>query len=473
MMVSCARSDHAAAGTRVQLIPSGPSGPLVYGMHLAAGVHVELDVTAPGRWHAVSYATPEIGRPLLHALLGGPPTPDVTQAPSIERTVPDSPAGAVPWFRVAAVDALDRWLHAPLDQGLLDAERGIARGRAARTLPHGPVRAVLTGEALRMARRSSRDLVVLMRRLGRHSRPVPTCLRSTVKNVVDGYAELIDDVVGSDQELTRVLDGWRRLSRRLSGVERPAAVPSPQPEPAGEAAARPRARLNQAMSMIDPRQVRARVLAVSSDPASPEIAASATDDDSVLVRVPAFGATVAPEVAARLLVRLVDRRSAESRCHALLRATRDGACFEATVPLWGLDAKDVRADVADALSDLAPAADDADDALHEARRAVVFLAEWRRLVGAAQLGLVTAAPAHHLRKLAARLQPTRAEADAPLFTGGPSCTELEALADLGDAALLQRLRGDGPLGEELRAVTAGPGGLLVAELAASFLAPAA
>jgi hypothetical protein len=219
------------------------------------------------------------------------------------------------------------------------------------------------------------------------------------------------------------------------------------------------------------------VLALSSDPASPEVTLSTADvADSVLVRVPAFGSTIDPDLASRLLVRLVDRRTAEPKGHALLRASDpepgDVACFEATVPLWGMDVADVRADVADALSDVPPAADDADEELCEARRAVVFLAEWRRLAGLAQLGATTAAPARHLRRLVDRLQPSRAPADAPLFTGGPSCAELESLADLGDDELLRRLRGDGPIGEGLRALTAGPAALLAAEVAALLLGPA-
>ena len=133
---------------------------------------------------------------------------------------------------------------------------------------------------------------------------------------------------------------------------------------------------------------------------------------------------------------------------------------------------DVRADVTDARSELAPAADDADEGLCEARRAVVFLAEWRRLVGLAQLGVTTPA-ARQLRRLAARLQPSRSRAEIPLFTGGPSSAELEALADLGDEELGHRLRGDAPLAEGLWALTAGPASLLVAELAALLVVPAA
>ena len=133
----------------------------------------------------------------------------------------------------------------------------------------------------------------------------------------------------------------------------------------------------------------------------------------------------------------------------------------------------MRADVADALSDLAPAADDTDGDVQEARRAVVFLGEWRRLVAIAQLGIAAAAPARRLGALAARLQPNTARAEDPLFTGGPSRAELDALADLGDDELLRRLRGDGPISAGLRALTSGAAGLLVAEVAALLLGPQA
>jgi hypothetical protein len=467
-MVSSARFDHPTAGVGVQVVPGSVAAPLVHGVHLAAGVHVAVDLTAPDRWHAVSSPGSDVAAgPLLRALIG-----DIAaRGPALPKALREIPASAAPWLRVAVVDALDRWLQTPLEQFLVDAERGVTRGRAARSLPHGPVRVVLTGDALRLARRSSRDLVAFLRRLGRNSRPVPAALSSALRNVVDGYSELIDDVAGPDRELLSVLDGWRRLTRRLSRAEQPgaAAPTSDAPPPA-----RPlQQRLTQAVSVIDPRQVRARVLALSPDPASPEIGLSESDvPGSVVVRVPAFRPMADTDVAARLLVRLVDRRTAQPKGHALLRASGGGTgCLEATVPLYGLEVADVRADVTDPLSSLPPAADDADGALQEARRAAAFLAEWRRLVGRAQLGVAAAAPARHLRRLATRLQPSRTNADVPLFTGGPSCAELEALAGLGDDALLRRLRDAGMTVPSRWATPSGPGALLVAEVAALVLGP--
>jgi hypothetical protein len=90
-------------------------------------------------------------------------------------------------------------------------------------------------------------------------------------------------------------------------------------------------------------------------------------------------------------------------------------------------------------------------------------------VGAAQFSAAGAAPARHLRGLAARLYAPRTRRDAPLFTGGPSYADLNRLADLGDDELARRLRGDGPIGGGLRALTAGAAGLLVAEVVALIL----
>jgi len=263
-----------------------------------------------------------------------------------------------------------------------------------------------------------------------------------------------------------VVDGWRRLSTRTSSgrasdVLGPPAVPQP---------AHLSARLG---SMVDVRQVRARVLALSSDPVVPDVAVepAGEGDNSVTVRVAAFRPPADREAASRLLVRLVDRRSGELGAHALLRPRSDGALFEAEVPLCGMVADQARADVVDALGDLPAAVDDTDEALQEARRAVLFLAEWRRLAGVAQLGIAAAAPARRLRELAARLQPCSAQAARPLFPGGPSRAELDALADLGDDEMLRRLRGDGPIGAGLRALTSGAAGLLVAEVVALLVGP--
>jgi hypothetical protein len=191
-----------------------------------------------------------------------------------------------------------------------------------------------------------------------------------------------------------------------------------------------------------------------------------------VVRAPAFGRAVDPDVISRLVVRLVDRRSATPRSHALLGLVNnrpdagDWPYFEATVPLCGLSVSDVRADVFDALSDAPPAGPDSDRGLQEARRGVVFLTEWRRLAALARLPATVAAPARRLRDMAARLQPRGEAADDPMFAGGPSAAALVDLAELSGTQLLSRLRGVGGPAADMPAITGGSARLLVAEMAA-------
>jgi hypothetical protein len=226
-------------------------------------------------------------------------------------------------------------------------------------------------------------------------------------------------------------------------------------------------------SAIDPRQVRARVFALARDPVSAEVTVQDAGSDSVLVRAPAFGRAVDPDVRARLAVRLVESRSATSRGHALLSLVDrqsdpdEGPYFEATVPLCGLSVSDVRADVFDALSDVPLAGTDSDAVLQEARRAVVFLAEWRRLAALAQLPGGGAAAAARLRVLAAWLRQHGRAIDDPVFAGGPSAAALGVLAELDEGELLNRLRGGGDPAANLSSVTGGSARLLVAEMAAS------
>jgi hypothetical protein len=214
--------------------------------------------------------------------------------------------------------------------------------------------------------------------------------------------------------------------------------------------------------MVDPRQIRARLLGLSGGPAASEItvlSACSEQHDAVLVRVPAFGASVEPGVRSRLMVRLVDRRTARSSGHAPLVSvpavpgTGSGAFYEAAVPLCGLSLSDLRVDIYDALSPVPPVG--ADSALHDVRRAVLLLAGWRRLVGSAELP-VAFSPTTQLRELGRRLGPDAGPGD-----------ELETLLALGDAELGRRMRSGWTGPGVLPALAHGTAGLLVAELAAA------
>jgi len=153
------------------------------------------------------------------------------------------------------------------------------------------------------------------------------------------------------------------------------------------------------------------------------------------------------------VVRVVDRRTGCPHAHAPLSMTGRMAAWEATVPLCGLDPRDVRIDVFDALSELPP---DTGDGLREARRATALLGGWRQLAAHAQLSRPVDAPV--LRDLSSRL---RSE-DGPLFAGGPTTDELTAVADRPDE-LRERLAGRLSTGSFPQ--VGGAGQLLVAELA--------
>src|SRR5689334_587383 len=102
-------------GTRHALVLPSLRGVLSHETVLAPGLHLDVDLMAIDRW----------------------------------RTAVGSSAALT---RLAVVEALDRWLPFPLDQALVDAERGVARGRAVRALPDPSDRQAVLGDALQLAR---------------------------------------------------------------------------------------------------------------------------------------------------------------------------------------------------------------------------------------------------------------------------------------------------------------------------------
>ena len=89
------------------MIPNSASGLLLHGTHLAAGVHVDIDLMAPCRWNGVSYPASDIATvPLLHALIGddvpdGIPARGLTHRPSIRLPAIAAPPTAAPWSATA------------------------------------------------------------------------------------------------------------------------------------------------------------------------------------------------------------------------------------------------------------------------------------------------------------------------------------------------------------------------------------
>jgi hypothetical protein len=448
---------------------AGPVSPLVHEAHIGAGVHVRVDLLAPRRFARVAVEElDETAAPLVAALVGDQALRALWAGDSGRLVI--EPSAGTPWLRVAAVDALDRWLHVPLDQALVDAERGVSRLRAAATLPTGSeAQQLVLGDALRLARNASTGVVRHLRRLARAGAPLPERLRSALDHLAADYAELATHVAGPDLQLAEVQRAWQALGdRRTAGTlvvrRRTRRTQRPHsPRPAVE-------------SPIDPRLVPARLLGVPADPGSAELYPSPepTVGGAVRVEVPAFaGADVDESLAHRLLVRLVDRRTSDPLGHGLLTVVHGQRStarhrFQATVPLAGRALTDVRADVYDVLKGAPPKLRDAGSSLREARCATMFLGEWRRLVALSRLSADRAALGERLRPLAERLRWVTANTSAPPFPGCPSVERLLGLiAEEGDLAhCLLEAGGDVGSGDDELGFASGVGRLLVAEVAA-------
>jgi hypothetical protein len=374
--------------------PGAPTSTrLEYEAQLAGGVRLRVDLARPADWRRVWVGswTPTV-LPLVRLLVGDRAVQDlgaiVDQSESKELAVDSTSAS--PWVRLAVVHGLDRWLQLPLEQDLVHAETGIATWRAARALPAGnEIRETLIDEALTWARRASAGAARILDGLGVSAHPVPPALRRAIDRLVEGYVALRALVSEPDARLSDVIEmgnAFRRVSAH-DDHHRDEADHEPLPDPVPN-------RVHRAASLIDPRHVRARVLRLGDEPQAAEIALSRTKadgEDAVRVQVPAFERKVDPEIAQRLMARLVDRNSGQAHSFAALtvrtgtRTLSRPSLFECTIPLRGSDLKDLRADVFDALFRPRGAVDGTDDELVRVREAVLALRESRSLAAHAHL----------------------------------------------------------------------------------------
>jgi hypothetical protein len=455
--------------------------------HLGAGVRLAVDLAQPYRWRRLSVTYwSAAARPLVAAIIGHQATKDLSAVighdcmPITNKSLVVDSTGAAPWLRVAVADALDRWLHLPLEQALLDAERAVARFRATLSLPsNAGVRKAVIDEALGLARRSSVGVSRFLRKLAIEDRPIPRFLHRSIRDVVQGYVELATQVSEPDSDLSVALDDWDAVSRRLQidGSLRQRSQPHTMLRRAVESAAE----TAPVVSMIDPRHVWARVLGLGDHPGSSEITLSRTSSngqDAVLVRVPAFKGGVDPEISQRLIARLVDRRSGEAHSFAPLNLPSDNGTpsrprptfFECTMPLRGSPVEDLRADVYDALFGDEFAVEDTEKELEKVRRAVLFLREWRALVALSQVQpSISMAPRLYEMAKLLHVGGLDTQPDQPLFEAGPSIADVNQLATQSEAGLLGHLRE--PMaapGDALFAMVGGPAKPLLAELAAAY-----
>ncbi len=365
-------------GAGLELVAVAAPGPLVHPASLGAGVTLAVDPLAPDRWSRLAASALDEPATAVLAAIVGRPAADVLVATHVpDRLRVAAPPSAGPWLRLGVVDAIDRWLPLPLDQPLVDAERGVARLHAAATLPAGgAAHRLVVGDALRLARRASAGVVAHLARRRRRGSPVPAPFCAAFAWLVDGYRTLGTHVAGPDRELAAVERAWRAFRGGVSAGHAAGRTRTPPSGPRREGT-----------SMIDPRRVPARVLCLSSDPDAGEVRLTPAAGRGLQVEVPAFGGDIDELKAGRLVVELVDRRTSEPVGHGLLtitsgpRATRRRA-FRSTVHLAGRDAAELRAEVFDALAEPPPAGP---EGVRDARRAVATLRAARRERAAAHI----------------------------------------------------------------------------------------
>jgi hypothetical protein len=385
----------------------------------------------------------------------------------------------LPWLRLAAVTVLDRLLYVPLDRSLLDAEVAAAQLAAAGTLSNAePFRELLVRRALVSARAASHGVVANLERLAADDRRPPSILTKALATLARCYAALAGEVREFDASLAGVTDAWHRLdSIECTGSYGRRRVDPP-------AVAGPTRR---GSAQIDPRSVPARVLRFGPTSDAAEISVDAVRGGAgpaVRVRVDAFSNVPSPDEAVDLGVRLIDRRSGKIRGYGVLGqppGEEGRRHFEGLVSLPpSLSAPDVRVDLFGVTGAAAPAPAGSSE-LRRARRATLFLSDWRALVADVRLWGVRTAPAARLRAIVRRLAGDDADgADGPLWSGGPTRAQLLSLVELGDRALTGLLRGGRPRGGSIAvpgddggaaavvAAVSGPGDLLAAEVAAAY-----
>ncbi len=481
MPVAVSRRRTPGHGQRVQIVfPTGSTEPgLMHDCTLGAGVRVRVNAANPGQWHVIWVdAWNDHARPLLKALIGpgavrhlesrsgsrSGPGPDLDwidpdRADQFPGTGADALAAidlraAAPWLRVAAVDVLDRWLHLPLNQALVDAERGVARAYAASTLEPGRARNDVLADAVHLARAASWALVEYLGRLARSPHPVPESLRKVLNDLIEGYHALAAELPEPYQELRSVVRTGRRVLDRLpAGVEENRSRAFRDAGRAQKAVLTP-ALVTDVISLIDPRQIPARMLRFSMKPTVGEVRMRVTRAygcDAVAVEAPAYepgnGNLRGGSACEQLSVRLIDTMTGADVDGAVLTlesgAELSSPVFRAVVPLPGVDLRRLRADVYDVTSDEPPAPSDADPDLLSVRKTAALMAAWRRLAAAVRLGEFHADVTAQVRVVSGD----------PEATADELTEDSEQVLSAGAAAR--------------RAMTAGAGDLLVAELDAA------
>jgi hypothetical protein len=484
MPAAVSRRRSPGYGPQVQIVlPTINAAPgLMHECTLGAGVRVRVNAADPSQWYVIWVdAWNDNARPLLTAMIGPRAVrqldsrPDTQAGPDsdldwidVDRADwhPEGPRSAMsswedqvlgagadtsaaidlkaaePWLRVAAVDALDRWLHLPLSQALVDAERGVARACAASTLEPGPARNDVLADALRLTRAASWEFVDYLGRLARRPHPVRESLRKVLLDLIEGYHALAAEPSEPDHQLLSVVKAGRDVLDRLhAGIEK-SCFRSPRDTECAKEAGQTPALGTDVMSLIDPRQIPARLLRLSMRPAGGEVRMRVTraDGQAIVVEVPTYerGHGELRSASEHLSVRLIDTVTGRDLDGAPLTldrsASRSSPVFRAVLPLPDVDPRRLRADVYDGTNDEPPAPSDADPDLLAVRKTAALLAAWRRVAATVRLGESGADVATQVRAVNADPEATADELAerSELVMSASAATRRAMIAGAGD-----------------------------------------
>jgi hypothetical protein len=283
-----------------------------------------------------------------------------------------------PELRLAAVDALDRWLQLPVDEALVRAERAVVRAEVADHLASGSRRSALLDDAIALARAAQPGLERFLEQV---TLPMPDELLRSVGYLINGVAALAEQAPDAD-DLRDVAKAGDRVLR-----SRPAPAPGRQPRVAGiddEYVG------DRTADRLDPRLLPARVVRFSDDPTLGEIRRTKTEISRIPVLQVEVLAAEHPDdrPGDRLYARFVDTRT--GRVQARLLLTRSHDVFSASLPVdESVDPDHLRVEIVDTEFDRPPATGGSADAeLIGLRRSAVQLRRRRLLVSYHRLGIV-------------------------------------------------------------------------------------
>lgn len=187
-------------------------------IRLATGLAVDVDPLTPGQWQAITVVRRgEDTEALLVGLVGRTTARRMLETATSTEPVAQEPIALTgkldgdEWLRIAAVDALDRWLQIPLNASVVRTERAVVRAETAATIEDGPVRSALLADALTLALTAQPGFEEFLSQL---ELALPAPLLYGVRHLVKGVLSLADMVPDAQDLRTISVAGERVLRAR-------------------------------------------------------------------------------------------------------------------------------------------------------------------------------------------------------------------------------------------------------------------